>query len=184
MTDWVTPLSLVTIATQKYYPTACCSGSPVRYTAILDTRGVSPGPGYCTWFPNINTIWISQLCYVTFLNVGQNTSPIYVPPIGKMLWNVCDLQTRCRHLPVLVHRLHALFVYDIQQILSRLHNLYKFQWTITSCLSNIKYCPEWPHLVTLWWQMWRQISCSNVLQFPSKCHYDKLMSQCLEGGFR
>ena len=34
--DRVTPLSLVTIATQKYYPTACCSGSPIRSPANSD----------------------------------------------------------------------------------------------------------------------------------------------------
>ena len=46
VTDWVTPFSLVTIATQKYYPTACCSGSPVRYPAISDTNVYLQGMDY------------------------------------------------------------------------------------------------------------------------------------------
>ena len=33
-------------------------------------------------------------------------------------------------------------VLDIHQMIGGLHNLYKFQWAITSCLSYMEYCPE------------------------------------------
>ena len=33
-------------------------------------------------------------------------------------------------------------VHDIHQMVGGLHNLYKFQWSITSCLSYIEYWPE------------------------------------------
>ena len=33
-------------------------------------------------------------------------------------------------------------VHDIHQMVGGLHNLYKFQWSITSCLSYVKYWPE------------------------------------------
>ena len=70
-TDWVTPLSLVTIENQKYYPTACCSGSPVRYPANSDTRRVSPGLGYYTWFPDINKANLRDLKASTGLVISN-----------------------------------------------------------------------------------------------------------------
>ena len=33
-------------------------------------------------------------------------------------------------------------VHDIHQMIGGLHNLYKFQWAITSCFSYVKYWPE------------------------------------------
>ena len=77
-------------------------------------------------------------------------------------------------------------VYDIHQMISELHNLYKFQWAITSCLfyvecwpGNIKTVPA-----ALWWLMWH----SNTLHPPSESCISPLcvmiMSQSSEGGFR
>ena len=37
---------------------------------------------------------------------------------------------------------HLVLVHDIHQMIGGLHNLYKFQWAITSCLSYVEYWPE------------------------------------------
>ena len=70
-------------------------------------------------------------------------------------------------------------VHDIHQIICGLHNLCKFQWAITSCLT-------YGMPATLWWLMWHQISYSNTLQLPSEpwCTppYVMTISHCLEGG--
>ena len=76
-------------------------------------------------------------------------------------------------------------VHNIHQIIGGLHNLCKFQWAITSCLSyvdcwreNIKTCRA-----TLLWLMWH----SNNLQLPSKsCSpnpYVMIMSHWSEGAY-
>ena len=79
-------------------------------------------------------------------------------------------------------------VHDIHQMIGGLHNLYKFQWAITSCLFYVEYWPE--NIKTqdmpaaLWWLMWH----SNTLHPPSESCSSSLcvmiMSHCSEGGFR
>ena len=52
-------------------------------------------------------------------------------------------------------------VHDIHQIIGWLHNLYKFQWTITSCLSYIKY---WPQNIK---KAWHLVLANVTFQYPA-----------------
>ena len=69
---------------------------------------------------------------------------VYMGKIRFSLWSYHidtvfkSIQLSCDICWVSNHHL----VHDIHQMVGGLHNLYKFQWPITSCLSYVEYWPE------------------------------------------
>ena len=69
---------------------------------------------------------------------------VYMGEIRFSLWSYHidtvfkSIQLSCDICRVSNHHL----VHDIHQMVGGLHNLYKFQWSITSCLSYVEYWPE------------------------------------------
>ena len=53
-------------------------------------------------------------------------------------------------------------VYDIHQMIGGLHNLFKFQWAITSCLSYVEYWPE-----NIWTYACRLVVANLTFQYPA-----------------
>ena len=72
-------------------------------------------------------------------------------------------------------------VHDIHQMIGGLHNLYKFQWAITSCLSYVKYWPE--NIKTAVANVTLQYPAAPLSQSCSSSPCVMIMSYCSEGGF-
>ena len=70
-----------------------------------------------------------------FVYMGEKRFPLWSYHIGTVLKRI--------QLSFDIYRVsnHQL-VHDIHQMVGGLHNLYKFQWSITSCLSYVEYWPE------------------------------------------
>ena len=119
-------------------------------------------------------------CMFTWAKKG---SP-FEATILALYWKVKSIQLSFDIYRVSNH----LLVHDIHQIIGGLHNLFKFQWAITSCLSYVEYWREHQEHqdmpAALWWLMWH----SNTLHPPSESCSSSvsvmIMSHCSEGGFR